>query len=326
MVKGYVMITVDTEAQPSRQSEDHVNRLIYGRFGQEELGIGHMMDVADEYSKKVTFFVDIVAERIYPGEIRSVCNDIHARGHDVQLHAHPEFVDEDFWRELGISKQAAMNRWDLEQSRGVLGWMMEECGKWEVPTPVAIRGGGYRYNTNTLLASGELGVILDLNYNHLHRKIPLEEPAQPQPFNYGPLPVFRWDNGMIEVPVSSMVMGEDPGHHISRRRFDEGFLRDFAGDINERITKYFEESKGTGVLVLLMHSWSFLGMNKEKGYYELAGKEKSDAFARFLRELPDDFQVITATEMAKLVERGQIETVMEISTEVAGYDPKEGQK
>ena len=323
MVKGYVMITVDTEAQPSRQSEDHVNRLIYGRFGREELGIGHMMDLADEYSKKITFFVDMIAERVYPGEIRDVCNDIHSRGHDVQLHAHPEFADDEFWGELGISKQSAMNRWNLDQSRGVIGWMMEECEKWDIPTPVAIRGGGYRYNTNTLLASGELGVSLDMNYNHLHRKIPLKEPSQPQPFNYGPLPVFRWDNGMIEVPVGSMVMGEDPGHHISRRRFDEGFLRDFAGDINERIYSFFEESGGTGVLVLLMHSWSFLEMNKETGHYELEGKEKSEAFARFLRELPDDFQIITAAEMAELVERGQIETVMEISTEVAAYKPKE---
>ncbi len=38
MVGGFVMITVDTEAQPQRASEDHVERLIYGRFGEEELG------------------------------------------------------------------------------------------------------------------------------------------------------------------------------------------------------------------------------------------------------------------------------------------------
>jgi len=321
--EGFVMITVDTEAQPPRQSEDHVDRLIYGKFGDEELGIGHMMDVADKYSKKITFFVDIVAERVYPGEIKEVCKDIIDRGHDVQLHAHPEFADDEFWEELDIPKQAAMNRWNIGQARKVLGWMMEECEKWGIPTPVAIRGGGYRYNSNTLLAAGELGISLDLNYNHLHRKIPLKEPSQPQPFNYGPLPVFRWDNGMIEVPVSSMEMGDDPGHHISRRRFDEGFLRDFGDDLNERITRYFNEARGTGVLVLLMHSWSFLKMNKDLGHYELAGKEKRNAFERFLRDLPDGFQVITASEMADLVERGEIETVMEISTGVASYNPKE---
>jgi hypothetical protein len=129
---------------------------------------------------------------------------------------------------------------------------------------------------------------------------------------------------MIEVPVSSMEMVEDPGHHISRRRFDEGFLRDFEEDLNERISRYFDEARGTGVLVLLMHSWSFLDLNKDVGHYELGGKGKRDGFERFLRDLPDDFKVITASEMAELVERGEIETVMEISTGVASYEPKGG--
>jgi len=326
MSMGYVMLTVDTEAQPQRATKDHVERLIYGRFGEEELGIGHMMDVADKYSKKITFFVDIVADRVYPGEIKEVCEDIVRRGHDVQLHAHPEFADDGFWKELGVPKQAAMNRWNFEQAKGVIGWMMEECGKWEIPLPVAIRGGGYRYNTNTLLASGELGISLDLNYNHLHRKFPLKEPSQPQPFNYGPLPVFKWDNGMIEVPVSSMEMSEDPGHHISRRRFDESFLRDYGDDLNERIKKFFEGTRGTGVLVLLLHSWSFLRVNGDSGHDEVGEKRKSMAFEKFLKDLPDEFKVITASEMAELVERGEIETVMEISTGVASYEPKEGTK
>jgi hypothetical protein len=319
--KGYVIVTVDTEAQPPRQSEDHVNRLVYGSSEHGDYGIGHMMDVADKYSKKITFFVDIVAELVYPGKIRGVCNDIHARGHDVQLHAHPEFANDDFWDGLGVSKEGAMNRWDYEQSKKVLGWMMEECGDWDIPTPVAIRGGGYRYNSDTLLAAGELGITLDFNYNHLHRKIPLNEPTQPQPFNYGPLPVFRWDNGMFEVPVSSIRVSDDPAYHSSRRRFDEYFLRDFSEGLNGHIASYFEESKGTGVLVLLMHSWSFLEMNNESGYYEFAGTEKSDAFERFLRELPDDFEVITAAELSEIAGKGEIESVLEMSIGVASYDP-----
>ena len=44
MSKGYVMITVDTEAQPQRASKNHVERLIYGRFGEEELGIGRVVE------------------------------------------------------------------------------------------------------------------------------------------------------------------------------------------------------------------------------------------------------------------------------------------
>jgi len=75
-----------------------------------------------------------------------------------------------------------------------------------------------------------------------------------------------------------------------------------------------------------MHSWSFLDLNRDNGHYELGGYEKRDGFERFLRDLPEDFKVITASEMVELVKSGEIETVMEISTEVARYEPKEGTK
>jgi hypothetical protein len=320
MQKGYVIITVDTEAQPCRQSADHVNRLIYGRSEHGEFGIRHMMDIADKYSKKITFFVDIVADLVYPSEVQNVCEDIHSRGHDVQLHAHPEFANDGFWKDLGVAKQGAMNRWNYDHSKKVLGWMMERCGGWDIPTPIAIRGGGYRYNSNTLLAAGELGITLDFNYNHLHRKVPLNEPTQPQPFNYGPLPVFRWDNGITEVPVGSIRISDDPAYHSSRKRFDEYFLRDFSENLNEHIKRFFDESRGTGALVLLMHSWSFLGLNDKSGYYEFDGVEKRDAFENFLRELPDEFQVVSAAEFSDLVLKSEIETMLEISTDVAKYD------
>jgi hypothetical protein len=62
-------------------------------------------------------------------------------------------------------------------------------------------------------------------------------------------------------------------------------------------------------------------MNNESGYYEFTGTEKSDAFERFLRELPDDFEVITAAELSEIAGKGEIESVLEMSIGVASYDP-----
>jgi hypothetical protein len=310
----YVLITIDTEAQPPRQSEDHIRRLIYCETEHGALGIGEMMDIADDCSVKLSFFVDIVAENVYPGEIKKVCQDISERGHEVQLHAHPEFVDVGFWEDLELPKQSFMNRWTKEQSDAVLKWMMARFEEWGIPRPVAIRGGGYRYNTNLLRSASELGVNLDLNYNHLHRKV------QSQPFNFGPLPLFEWSNGMLEVPVGTIRMEEDSVRHGSRRRFDEYFVSSFASDVYDRMEDFFSETKGPAVLVMMMHSWSFLGLDKETGFYVYQDKKKRDAFERFLKNLPADYEVITPSELNEKWLNGEIKTSMTFDIELASHE------
>jgi len=319
MVSGYLIITVDTEAQPPRQSENHVDRLIYGKSKEGSFGIGEMMEIADRYSKKITFFVDIIAERIYPGEIRDVCMDIHSRGHDVQLHSHPEYADESFWRELDIPRQGAMNRWNAEQSSKIITWMIGKCEDWGIPRPVALRGGGYRYNAHILQTENEIGLTLDFNYNHLNRKVPLKEPVQPQPFNLGPLPVFRWSNGIVEVPVSTFSNDEDPAKHATRIRFDENFVMKYESDLHERMRKYYSETKGPPILVMMIHSWSLLGYDKDSGYYVFDDAKKRDGFERFLRDLPDDIHVITASEIHEMSESEKLDTKLTLDLDFARY-------
>ena len=316
----FLIITVDTEAQPPRQSEDHVQRLIYGRSKKGDFGIGEMMDIADRNSKKISFFVDFIAELLYPGEIQAVCEDILNRGHDVQLHAHPEFAAVDFWEELGIAREGSMNHWNYEQASKVLSWMMQKCSDWGLPTPVGIRGGGYRYNMHLLHASADSGLTLDFNYNHLHRKIPLNEITQPQPFNIGPLPMFQWSNGLYEVPVSTIRMEEDFAKTGSRKRFDEYFIRNLKEGVYEKMYEFFDETKGPGVLIMLLHSWSFLGFNQKKGYYEFDNLGKRDAFDSFLANLPEDIQVITVRELHDKIAAGEIEPLISIDTSIADYD------
>ncbi|MAK26005.1 MAG: hypothetical protein CMA02_01880, partial [Euryarchaeota archaeon] len=315
----YLIITVDTEAQPPRQSEDHVGKLIYGRTEVGDLGITEMMDIADSNEKKITFFVDIMAELVYPGEISQVCKEIYGKGHDVQLHAHPEFVPSDFWKDRGIEREGSMNLWNLKQSRSCIRWMVEKMSEWGIEGPVAIRGGGYRYNSNILIASEENGINLDFNYYHLHRKIPLTEKVQPQPFNIGNLPMFSWSNGVIEVPVSTIRMEEDFAKSGSRKRLDEYFIRDNADSINELFDAYFKECKGPQVLVMVLHSWSFLGFDDKTGFYEYQGLEKRDSFEKFLQNLPDDIEVITAKKLSEMISDNKIRTKVSVDVDIANY-------
>src|SRR5512144_2216487 len=76
-----LIITVDTEALPLRSSSRHVERLIWGRFGDREFGLNRLMAIADRYATPLTFFVDLCEVPLYPGAFESVCQTIQARGH-----------------------------------------------------------------------------------------------------------------------------------------------------------------------------------------------------------------------------------------------------
>lgn len=90
--KPIAMISVDVEALTGRATADHVDRLIWGRFGDGfEAGIKRLCDIFSEYGVRATFFVDYGAIQ-WHGDlpIYQVANYLAERGHDVQLHVHSE--------------------------------------------------------------------------------------------------------------------------------------------------------------------------------------------------------------------------------------------
>ena len=115
-------------------------------------------------------------------------------------------------------------------------------------------------------------------------------------------------------------MEDDPAKQSTRRRFDENFVKSFEADVYERIGRFFDQTSGTPVLVMLMHSWSFLGYDSDLGHYVYQDKGKRDAFERFLQSLPSDYQVITARELSEKWENGEIETTMTLNVELAEHE------
>lgn len=91
--KPACILTVDVEALPMRASDSHVDKLIYGRIGGEEWGIGKMMDVADRHNIKMTFFLDFAEVETYGDEIIKVGKYIAQRGHDLQIHCHYKLLE-----------------------------------------------------------------------------------------------------------------------------------------------------------------------------------------------------------------------------------------
>jgi hypothetical protein len=68
-----------------------------------------MMDIADKCGLQLTMFLDYCEEHLYGEALLDVGREIHYRGHDLQLHAHIDFMKRDFWATHGIPSESSLN-------------------------------------------------------------------------------------------------------------------------------------------------------------------------------------------------------------------------
>ena len=166
-------ITIDTEYSfgmarrvgGSGRAENFASAII-GATSSGPLGIHYQMDRFDAHGIKAVFFVDPMPALIWGTEaIADVVGPIVARGHDVQLHLHSEWLEiagaanplgtrtGSNLRDFGFDDQCTL----IDYARGVL----IAAG---APRPVAFRAGNYGANDDTLRALAELGITYDTSH------------------------------------------------------------------------------------------------------------------------------------------------------------------
>jgi hypothetical protein len=299
-IKKYLIITIDVEAGPHLQSASHVDRLIWGRFGEHHLGIGRMMEIAERLGQRLSFFVDYCETLQYPGEFERISNHIIDHGHDLQLHAHTQFLTDAFWTERGLTPaRTGLERYDNAHANVLMEclvhWAMTLGGGHR---PVAFRGGAFRYNRSILEAMMRQQLSLSFNYN-------IKTPYQVN--NKHNLGLFRWSNGVIEVPMGYV----DIRGRIREFEFSSTSATDFGDQslVREYMDTYYAQFGESSVLVMLMHSWSFLyrQMKGQGGFfYEYKDHQLEANFQNFLSNLLGDVKVITASDLHLLTTGGRI--------------------
>lgn len=291
----YLVVTIDVEALPSRQSQYHVDRLIYGNFpGQGRAGIVEMMDIADRYKVKLTFFLDVLEEVVYPTQIKAVARLIVARGHDLQLHTHPENMPDAFFTKLGFPRKIS-NELNEPEADALFREVKNIVADWNVPPFIAYRAGSYRYSQGLVHAMPKAGIAFSYDYNitgRSQRKLRLE--------NVG---MFRWENDVVEIPVSYI---DQPA--ANSVRFDDSAYVNTGNpqDAYDLIFAFQKQWSSPNVLVMMMHSWSLLELDPSTNYFEYKGSAKARLFDRYLASLPRQVKVVTATELSKLIAQGVI--------------------
>lgn len=316
MQDRYALITVDTEALPKRASQDHVNRLMWGRHPQGTAGVGEMCSIGDEFGVKHVFFVDFCGAWSRLEETRDVVRQLDARGQDVQLHTHPEYLPDSFWSEHGLqNKPQYMNQYtDDARAEFVIqhfsGLMSGITGK-----PVlAHRAGSFRWNAATLRALKSANIPLSFNNSMCA--------AQAGQSVYGEATnaPFVWSNGVIEVPMTEK-------HILPKVGKEERWAR-----LTYPESSYFRFRPWWGKLLLnalsgnpdfavfLLHSWSLLHWDENShGVYR--GDQRLEGYRKLVARLAKDYDVITTAEFLDLQARGKIPLTHEVDISLAEYKP-----
>ena len=108
----YFCFTVDVEAMIYRASDNHVEKLIWGRFSgiNEPIGIPKIIEILNSLSIKGTFYVDLFEIELYGlEEIKKVTDYIQENGHEIQLHAHIDDIPLEWFKKRGIRRIKFLN-------------------------------------------------------------------------------------------------------------------------------------------------------------------------------------------------------------------------
>lgn len=167
-----VFITVDTEhsiggafQNPAFKPVGNLKR-IYGKIGKTLYGIPMIMDIADEFGLPVVFFLEVLNKYYFgKSESREVCHYVLKRGHDVQLHLHPNYLNFAQSDPGKLFFKDNISSYDLNRQVELIQEGKSLLAEYGVKKPVAFRAGNYGADKKTLTALSKNGFIYDSSYN-----------------------------------------------------------------------------------------------------------------------------------------------------------------
>lgn len=282
-MKKQLLINVDTEAH---RGTNPVEDLIYGKVCGGEYGINKIMDICEKYNVYATFFVDFAEVNTWGYEkIKEVCDDIILRGHDIQLHLHPEHFGD--WQRQEFSQytydeQKKMIEYGINQYKSMLGHK-----------PLAFRAGKYSINEDTIKALREMEIKIDSSFVKNNRWCKLN--GRRTDAN-----VISEYNGIYEIPVTvfkERIFNKQPldKYYV----FDVNTMTKF--EFKELYAKFVKSNIKT--VTFFMHSFSFLKRYNDD--LNLKPNKSDIKFFDFILKYVTerkDFKVITYSEYWERIE------------------------
>ncbi len=277
MEKTPVVLTVDTEFSTHK---DDIG--VFGEINGTRYGVPLLADMLDRHQLKATFFVDVYTKRVkYWPEFQRVCLNLRERGHDLQLHTHPDGTfDASRW---------LMHQYSLDEQITIIEKGKELFRKYLECDPIAHRAGDWAANYDTLRALEANGILFDSSMFYGWPKCHLNQP-----------PLTRnaciEHDGVLEIPASAFECA--PLGVFAPFR-----LLSTDGNPFDETIRLFRELRTQGVKVIntVYHSFSFLRWNAERTKYYVA-ENRIKKFGELLKALSesDEFVVKTIADIASL--------------------------
>lgn len=309
-----LMITIDVEAQPARAERAHIDRLVWGRFGDAESGMAQLMTAAERRGVRLTTYFDYAEQHLYGDSMLDVARELHRRGHDLQLHLHPEFLSNDFFRQHSTGRVHSLTSVQPADAQLLAAFLETAHREVTGQQALAFRGGGYRFSHTLLRALHEKGVRVDSSYN----------PSRPtQPVNVGFHKQFQWQGSTFELPVSNVFAFSSPDRHLDYN-FNAQALwgtspQDSAARHRRYLDRFYASYGEDAVAVLVLHSWSLL-QRDAAGHYQYAGTGGLERFEALLESLQSYASVIDTSAALSLMEAGALGPSHDLASAEASRD------
>ncbi len=169
-----VYLTIDTEVYPITPGwreaglQSDIQRDIFGRSGDTEVGLRYQLGELRKYSLKAVFMVEaLFASCPYVGldPLREIVDLILRDGHEVGLHIHPEWIPHIPELAETIPHVELLKELDQDSQLRLIEMGQANLARCGVTTVQSFRSGDYAANLDTLRAVARAGISIDTSYN-----------------------------------------------------------------------------------------------------------------------------------------------------------------
>jgi len=231
-------LSFDVEALPGRATQDHIERLVWGRFGGGEYGIARISHILKQYGIKGNFLIDFSACVLYGDHtVQAIAQYLLDQGHEVHAHLHSEWLVRKWGIKGAWQEPTGMDQLDGKLNAAFLAFTAFKYRALTGLEPMLFRAGGFKFNAATVAAAAGAGFTVFSNFNS-ERHAASWRSADPRALRNE---AFRWNEQLLELPVD---LSPEP-LSLGWERYLSAFDRVQA----QKTLKTFN---------LTLHSWSLL--------------------------------------------------------------------
>jgi len=139
-----------------------------GTWEGKEYGVPLIAEKLEQYGLKGTFLVSSLCPPDFTNTMLSNLRFLVSRGHDVELHPHPDSVD---------FSRLHLTMYSIEERRKILQTAIDNIKRAGAPSPIAHRAGDWAIDLETLSLLPEFGILMDSSIFPIASdcKVPLPE-------------------------------------------------------------------------------------------------------------------------------------------------------